>query len=211
MHHAYRTAVAIVCLSLAGTAHGQSFLKRLAERAVRQAEQSIANATRRAPERAEPVRTDAPARTEAAAPRAVPSTTPARAKAIRYIGDIPAPDDLAAQKSAYDKFGEISCNDCEGGIDFDGRPRFESDQFSGQHGERARRAGNWPVGHVHRWQGKSAAGSLMVISEERIEGFRCRRLEYKLVKGAQSVVRPSLICWGLASGESSVENWHEVY
>lgn len=135
----------------------------------------------------------------------------AQAEAIRFVSDIPKPSDAAAQRAAYLKFGEVSCNDCEGGIDFDSRIKFDFDQYSGKYNEIPQRAGAWPIGHVHRWRGKAATGTLTVVNEEQVEGFRCRRLEYKLVKGTASAIRPSLICFGLASSESSVENWHEVY
>ena len=137
--------------------------------------------------------------------------SPAAANAPRYVGDIRPPADAEVRKAAFRKFGEVSCNDCEGGVDFDSRPKADFDQYSGNHAEWPRRAGNWPVGHVHRWKGKASTGTLTVVNEEQVEGLRCRRLEYKLTKGATSAIRPSLICFGLASSESSVENWHEVY
>lgn len=139
------------------------------------------------------------------------TVSPAAAGAARYVSDIHPPADVEAQKTAFRKFGEVRCNDCEGGIDFDSRPKADFDKFSGNYNEWPRRAGNWPVGHVHRWKGKEAIGTLTVVAEEQVEGLRCRRLEYKLVKGSASAARRSLICFGLASRESSVENWHEVY
>lgn len=128
-----------------------------------------------------------------------------------FVGAIKAPPEAEAQKAAFRKFGEVSCNDCEGGVDFDSKPKAPYDAFSGKFNEWAPRAGSWPVGHVHRWKGKASIGSISVIAEEQVEGFRCKRLEYKLVKGAQSATRPSLICFGLLSRDSSVENWHEIY
>lgn len=140
---------------------------------------------------------------------ALPAST--IAAPARFVGQIKPPAEADAQKAAFRKFGEVSCTDCEGGIDFDSRPKAPYDEFSGKYNEWAPRAGSWPVGHVHRWKGKASLGSITVVAEEQVEGFRCKRLEYKLVKGAASAVRPSLICFGLASSESSAENWHEVY
>lgn len=133
------------------------------------------------------------------------------ANAQSYTGDVPKSAEAETLRVAYNKFGEVSCNDCEGGISFDGSPRFEYDQFSGQYEERARRAGTWAVGHVHRWKGKASIGTITVLSEEAINGLKCKRLVYKLVRGQASAERPSLICFGLASRSSSVENWHEIY
>ena len=130
---------------------------------------------------------------------------------VRYVSSLKPPAEAQAQKDAFRKFGEVSCNDCEGGIDFDSKPKAEYDQYSGNYAEWPRRAGNWPVGHVHRWKGKASVGTITVVTEEQVDGFKCRRLEYKLVRGGASAVRPSLICFGLANRDSSVENWHEVY
>lgn len=207
MKHLYRTALAITCLSLAGGAQGQDFLKRLAERAAREAERRIVNAPRG--ERPAPAQVESRPQVGRPQPPIAPDQ-PARATAIRLVSDIPAPADLATQKAAYELFGRVSCTRCEDGMSADGRPKFDPDQLSGQPGELALRTGDWPIGHVHQWQGEVAKGSLMVVSQERVEGFRCRRLEYKLTKGAQSVTRPGLICWG-ASGKSAAESWHEVY
>lgn len=130
---------------------------------------------------------------------------------VRYVGKLKPPADAQARKDAFRKFGEVRCNDCEGGIDFDSRPKASFDQYSGTHAEWARRAGSWPVGHVHRWKGKETTGTITVLSEEQVDGFKCRRLEYKLVRGTASAIRPSLICFGLLSTASSVDNWHEVF
>lgn len=130
---------------------------------------------------------------------------------VRYVGSLKPSADAQAQKDAFRKFGEVSCNDCEGGIAFDSKPKAEYDQYSGNYAEWPRRAGNWPIGHVHRWKGKASVGTITVVKEEQVDGFKCRRLEYKLVRGTASAVRPSLICFGLANRDSSVENWHEVY
>jgi hypothetical protein len=68
-----------------------------------------------------------------------------------------------------------------------------------------------PVGKVHRWEGAESAGSLTVVREEMVGGFRCRRLQYKLVKGSASAERPGLVCWGYANPYAASEGWNEVY
>jgi len=136
----------------------------------------------------------------------------AQAAPKRFTDSIAKSADAEAKRLAYNKFGEVRCTDCEGGIDFDGKPKFEYDsKFSGLYNERAKRIGSWPVGHVHRWKGRASTGTITVAAEETVEGFRCRRAVYKLVRGTNSAERPSLICWGLANSSSSVENWHEIY
>jgi len=219
MRHPMLAAVAATtALFLCQPAHAQSFLKRLADRALDKVEQkaeeviggamqgSSGGGDESAPEESGPAAENAmPQLGSKSAPE------PATPKAAKYVNDLrPSPEDEAL-KAEYNKFGEASCNACEGGIELDGQPTFPYDQYSGKYNERAARAGNWPVGHTHRWQGKESAGTLAVKAEERVEGFRCRRLEYRLVKGQSSVSRPGLICYGLANSSSEIENWHEIY
>lgn len=220
MRHAFRTAAAVIALlGVAHEAHAQGFFKRLADRAIEEAEQQTQTIARetiadglRGGNRKESEADETPSREESdGTPDAEVSPAAAPPKAPAYIDGLKAPAEVEAKKAAYNKFGEVSCSDCEGGIDFDGRPKFPYDQFSGQYGERAKRAGSWSIGHVHRWQGKASTGTLTVLREENVDGFRCRRLEYRLMKGSASASRPGLICWGLANRSSEIENWHEIY
>ncbi len=199
-------------------AHAQGFLKRLADRAVEKVEQNaeklagdaINGSARPRKDKSSNDEAPAPVETsqESASAQAPPSSSASKA---RYIDSLKTPADVEAKKAAYNKFGEVSCNDCEGGIELDGRPTFPFDEFSGRYNERAKRAGSWPIGHIHRWQGKASKGTLTLMSEERVDGFQCRRLEYRLERGGASVSRPGLICLGLGNSSSDVENWHEIY
>lgn len=220
MRHAFRTAAAVIALlGVAHEAHAQGFFKRLADRAIEEAEQQTQTIVRetiadglRGGNRKESEADETPSQEENdGPPDAEVSPAAALPEAPAYIDGLKVPAEVEAKKAAYNKFGEVSCSDCEGGIDFDGRPKFPYDQFSGQYGERAKRAGSWSIGHVHRWQGKASTGTLTVLREENVDGFRCRRLEYRLMKGSASASRPSLICWGLANRSSEIENWHEIY
>lgn len=220
MRHAFRTAAAVIALlGVAHEAHAQGLFKRLADRAVEEAEQQTQTIVRetiadglRGGNRKESEADETPSQEENdGTPDADVSPAAAPPKVPAYIDGLKVPAEVEAKKAAYNKFGEVSCSDCEGGIDFDGRPQFPYDQFSGQYGERAKRAGSWSIGHVHRWQGKASTGTLTVLREENVDGFRCRRLEYRLMKGSASASRPGLICWGLANRSSEIENWHEIY
>lgn len=220
MRHAFRTAAAVIALlGVAHEAHAQGFFKRLADRAIEEAEQQTQTIVRetiadglRGGNRKESEADETPSQEENdGPPDAEVSPAAALPEAPAYIDGLKVPAEVEAKKAAYNKFGEVSCSDCEGGIDFDGRPKFPYDQFSGQYGERAKRAGSWSIGHVHRWQGKASTGTLTVLREENVDGFRCRRLEYRLMKGSASASRPGLICWGLANRSSEIENWHEIY
>lgn len=216
MRQILRTAAAVAAfLALGQSAHAQGFLKRLAERAVEQVEPeagTVGNAKGSSGSGSETASEKKQSGVQEATPRvASKARQEPKTSEARYIDSLRKPADAEAQRVAYNEFGEVRCNDCEGGIDFDGRPKFPFDQFSGKYNERAARAGHWPVGHIHRWKGKESAGTLTVTAEESVEGFRCRRLEYRLQKGAASASRPSLICFGLANRSSEVENWHEIY
>ncbi|GEM_PF-1709345 len=235
MQHILRAA-AIVAVFLAATpaAQAQGFLKRLVDSAASQAESHAAQKVRRGVDgavdgtsRRNRRGADAAPDAEPAAPASAPESddvavggtpadaapAPAATRSVRYVGDMRPPADAQGQKDAFRKFGEVSCNDCEGGIDFDSRVKFPFDEFSGKYNEIPRRIGSWSIGHVHRWQGKNNNGTMTLLGEETLQGLRCRRVEYRLVraKGGASASRQSLVCWGMASSESSTENWHEVY
>lgn len=214
----YPALAAPLLLISAHDAHAQGFLKRLADRAVEKAEQNaeklagdvIKESTN--PRRKKSANDEVPVPVETSQEAASAQTAPeAPAPKARYIDSLKTPSDVEVKKAEYNKFGEVSCNDCEGGIELDGRPTFPFDEFSGRYNERAKRAGSWPIGHVHRWQGRASRGTLTLLSEERVDGFQCRRLEYRLERDGSSVSRPGLICLGLANSSSDVENWHEIY
>ncbi len=124
---------------------------------------------------------------------------------------MPPPADFKGIKAAYDNFGKVRCNSCEGGYAYDGWPSYPRDELSGKYNETGKRLGAMPVGKVHRWEGAESAGSLTVVREETVGGFRCRRLQYKLVKGSASAERPGLVCWGYANPYAASEGWNEVY
>jgi len=201
------TTLAIILFLLpAQSGQAQGLFGRLAERAVAE----LRSTPERQAEEAASVQNVPPVAN--AAPQPPASPRPAKvAPSGHFTSSLSAPPGFDAVKVAYDTFGEVKCNDCEGGIDLGGRPTFSYDQFSGQYEERARRVGQWPIGHVHRWETKGTTGSLTLVAEEQVDGFRCRRMLYKLVRGKEAAERPGLVCWGLASRESSVENWHEIY
>lgn len=218
MQHALRmTAAAAALLAATHGAQAQGLLNRLADRAVDGIGRAAAKVDKAPAKRARGTRREVTGSGEAAAATDAPASVPdpvrssSSVKAARYIDSLRIPPDVEARKAEYNKFGEVSCNDCEGGIDLDGRPKFSYDQFSGKYNERAKRAGSWPIGHTHNWRGRASKGSLTVTREESVEGFRCRRLEYRLVRGEASASRPGLICFGLANSSSEIENWHEIY
>lgn len=142
---------------------------------------------------------------------AKPTRKPAAAAAVKYPNDLPKPGDFSAVKAAYDGFGKVACTGCEGGFAYDGWAVFPRDEHSGKYNGDAQRIGSWPVGHVHRWTGNESNGTLTVVAEETVGGFRCRTLKYRLTKGSASAERPGLLCWGRASSFFGSESWVQVY
>lgn len=137
----------------------------------------------------------------------------AQAKVVSYSypSDLPKPAGFAATKEAYMEFGKDDCMSCEGGFAYDGWPAFPRDEYSSKYNGKGDRMGSWPVGYVHRWKGNVSTGTLTVVSEETVEGFRCRRLTYRLTKGQAFAERPGLLCWGQANQFAGKESWNEVY
>jgi hypothetical protein len=124
---------------------------------------------------------------------------------------LPRPAGFDAIKAAYTDFGKVDCPSCEGGFGYDSWASFPRDEFSGKYNETGLRLGAMAVGHIHRWKGVESVGTLTVLAEENVGGFRCRRLQYKLVKGKAAAERPGLVCWGYASSIAGSESWNEVY
>lgn len=146
------------------------------------------------------------------APASAPSPAPAsKAEAAGYPSDLPRPAGFDKVKAAFDAFGKVDCSSCEGGYGFDSWPSFPRDGYSGKYNESGKRLGALPVGHVHRWKGVQSTGTLTVLAEETVGGFRCKRLQYKLVKNKASAERPGLVCWGYANSFAGSEGWNEVY
>jgi hypothetical protein len=150
-------------------------------------------------------RRDSTAPVARSTPAAAPTTS------FRYPSELPRPAGFEAVKAAFTDFGKVDCSSCEGGFGYDSWPSFPRDELSGKYNESGKRLGALPVGHVHRWKGAESSGTLTVLAEETVGGFRCKKLQYRLVKGDASADRPGLVCWGYASSFASSEDWNEVY
>lgn len=129
----------------------------------------------------------------------------------KYPSRMTIPDDWKTAKAAYDAFGKVSCTGCEGGYTFAGWPDWPRDEFSGKYNGAETRLSRLPVGHVHRWSSNGFAGTLTVDGEEQVNGFRCRKMTYRLEKGGKSAARPSLICWGKANEYAGSDSWVGVF
>jgi hypothetical protein len=88
---------------------------------------------------------------------------------------------------------------------------FPRDEFSGKYDGDEQRMGSWPIGHVHRWKGNVSTGTLTVLAETEVQGFRCRTLRYRLEKSGASAERPGLLCWGRQNQFDGKDGWVKVY
>jgi len=142
------------------------------------------------------------------APKARPAPSPTAAK---YPSQLAKPENFAAIKQAYEDFGKVRCTSCEGGFAYDGWPVFPRDGTPRPYNGSRHPLGLAEIGHVHRWKGAEADGSITIVREETISGFRCRHLTYRLTRGNASAERPGLLCWGYANQFAGSEGWNEVY
>ncbi|RHW18849.1 hypothetical protein D1610_01485 [Sphingomonas gilva] len=151
------------------------------------------------------------------AARAAPISATERARRemaaadAKYPSRMPIPPEWQAAKEAYDEFGKVVCFGCEGGHAYSGWPDWPRDEFSGKYGGDEKRLSRFPIGHVHRWSANGFAGSLTIAGEETVNGFRCRKLRYRLEKAGKSAERPGLICWGKANEYAGSDSWVGVF
>jgi len=129
----------------------------------------------------------------------------------KYPSRMTIPAEWKTAKTAYDEFGKVKCFGCEGGFAYSGWPDFPRDEFSGKYGGAEKRLSNFAIGHVHRWSSNGFAGTLTINGEEQVNGFRCRKMTYRIEKGGKSAERPSLICWGKANEYAGSDSWVGVF
>ena len=47
--------------------------------------------------------------------------------------------------------------------------------------------------------------------EGQVNGFRCRKMTYRLERDGKSAERPGLICWGKANEYAGSDSWVGVF
>lgn len=133
-------------------------------------------------------------------------------QAYRRPGLIPVSADIKARKEAFDEFGKVACDSCEGGYAFDSWANqfFYSELRDQKNGWESKLAKLQP-GETINWQGSESYGTIALRGDERIGGFDCKAFDWTLEKGAASAQRDGLVCWGKASDYSASDSWVEVY
>jgi len=122
------------------------------------------------------------------------------------------PQEMLERKRAFEQFSRVECGSCEGGYSFDAwaQQAFHS-EIRGEYNGWARKLGNLGIGESLSWTGAESQGTLTAVAEETVEGFRCRRLRYRLVRGGVSAERDGLVCWGRLNQYAGSDTWVEVY
>ena len=129
----------------------------------------------------------------------------------QYPSRMEIPQEWRTAKEAYTEFGKVRCTGCEGGFAYAGWPSWPRDEFDGKHNGAETRLSRLPIGHVHRWTANGFAGSLSIDAEETVNGFRCRKMTYRLTKDGKSAERPGLMCWGKSNQFAASDSWVGVF
>ncbi len=218
--------------ALTSPAHGQSLFESLARQAggnvagmaASALERGLANAqaqggTDRTPSAAAaPAVADAPASTAAVAsapaPVAVASTGPSPwpnnlgDPRLRRPGQLKFDAALEAQKDAFKKFGEVSCNDCEGGVSFDTAAKLFLNLRDMWAFDSA--LGALEVGQSLTWRGRASVGKITAVSDAPVGPFQCKQLRWELKRGNETKTRDGLVCLGKSNPDADNERWLEV-
>jgi hypothetical protein len=143
------------------------------------------------------------------APEAAPP--PPSAPKASLPSDIKPSDAVAQQKQAFLEFSRYDCSDCEGGRGYDAWARQILD-LKGEHAFEDK-VGALAVGASLEWQGKASDGALSVASEGDVEGLRCKKVHYMLMRRSdhQLAERDGLFCFGKPDRYVTEERWVEVY
>lgn len=213
-------AAAGLSLMLAGPAAAQGgLLKSLARQAAAAAIQNAAQPSRAQamPEADAPAQetSEAPAQPAAAHQTAVssgpaPWPTNVGARGVNYPSDLDFSAELEAEKKAFVEFSKVRCSDCEGGYGFDAWARhFVS--LDGSYKAWEKKVGALAVGEAITWKGSQATGSITVVGETPVNGWKCKQVKWELKKAQSRAERPGLFCHGKAGANSGSDTWTEVF
>ena len=207
---------ALASVSPSSAAAQGSFLKNLARQAAAAAIQNAAQAPAQAGAAAETqaalvdVAEDHPPSEEAPATGPAPWPVNLGSRTVTSPAALEFSPETNAAKEAFLEFSKFRCNDCEGGYAYDAwaqhyvKVGYEYNAFQNK-------VGGLAMGQSITWTGAAATGSITVVGETPIKGWRCKQLKWELKKGAQRAERPGLYCVSPASASSTKENWMEVF
>lgn len=116
---------------------------------------------------------------------------------------------LEAEKTAFKRFGAVSCSDCEGGESYDTAAKLFLDL-------RDMWAFDTALGALNRdqsltWRGRASTGRITVVGESPVGPFPCKQLRWELTRGDQTATRPGLVCLGKSNPDADNDRWIEVF
>ncbi|MEW5684681.1 MAG: hypothetical protein AB1942_07170 [Pseudomonadota bacterium] len=215
---------ATLAVCLAGPAAAQSFLKSLArEAAQRAAAAAIAGSANKGQQQSQQQDTtasdddgggSAPAPQAEAVEEATSGPAPwpvnAGSAKVKYPGELKFSAELEQQKKDFVEWSKVRCNDCEGGYHYDAWAQHFI-RTDGSWNAWEKKLGAMAMGESVTWKGNKANGSITVVGETPIKDWSCKQLEWKLVRGAESVTRPGLVCMTYGSSYSGSQTWNTVF
>jgi len=160
-----------------------------------------------------------PAASEAPAPRALAASVASTGPSpwpnnlgdpkLRRPGQLKFDAALEDQKTAFKKFGEVSCNDCEGGVSFD----TAANKFLNLRDMWAfdSALGALEVGQSLEWRARASVGRITVVSAEAVGSFPCKQLRWELTRGKETRTRDGLVCRGKSNPDADNDRWLEVF
>lgn len=218
---AYLAAALALCV--VSPADAQSFLKSLArEAAQRAAAAAIAGSANQGQQQqaqppqaadddgggsAQPQQAEA---AEEATSGPAPWPLNAGSAKVKYPGELKFSAELEQQKKDFVEWSAVSCDDCEGGRAYDAWAQHFI-RTDGSWNAWEKKLGALAMGESLTWKGSKANGSITVVGETPIKGWPCKQLEWKLVRGAESITRPGLVCMTYGSSYSGSQTWNTVF
>ncbi|MNQ23400.1 hypothetical protein D3C85_365630 [compost metagenome] len=116
---------------------------------------------------------------------------------------------LEAEKTAFKRFGTVSCSDCEGGESYDTAAKL----FLGLRDMWAfdSALGALNLNQSLSWQGRASTGQITVVGETPVGPFPCKQLRWELTRGDQTATRPGLVCLGKSNPDADKDRWMEIF
>ena len=116
---------------------------------------------------------------------------------------------LEAEKTAFKRFGTVSCSDCEGGESYDTAAKM----FLGLRDMWAfdSALGALNLNQSLTWRGKASTGKITVVGETPVGPFPCKQLRWELTRGDQTATRPGLVCLGKSNPDADNDRWMEIF
>ena len=148
-----------------------------------------------------------------AAPMALAATAPQPVNLgdpkLKRPGQFKFDSAAEAQKDAFKTFGEVACNDCEGGVSFDAAAKKFLDLRDMWAFDSA--LGGLEVGQSLNWRGRAGVGKITAVSADAVGSFPCKQLRWELTRGKETRTRDGLVCRGKSNPDADNDRWIEVF